>query len=190
MTRTQRSVTERVRLCRDGIHCRPLTPLDAEDIREACNDEAIQRWLPLPSPYGIEDARAFVTESRCDPKALDVAMQFAIERDEPSPGRLLGCIGLDPISAPARIYQIGYWVAPWARGEKVAARGTAMLAEWAIRLRGAERIELRIQPGNEASESVARTCGFTYEGTLRSVGLHRDRRIDLGMWSLLPLELP
>lgn len=176
-------------LRREGIRCRPLTPLDADDIRDACNDEQIQQWLPLPSPYGADDAVSFISESSCDPKALGVAMKFAVERDDPSPGRLLGCIELDPISVDARVYQIGYWVAPWARGEGVAAKATSQLAEWAIRVRGAERIELRIQPGNTASKAVARTCGFTYEGTLRSAGLHRDRRIDLGIWSLLPIEL-
>lgn len=185
----EEAYAERMILRRDGIRCRPLSPLDAEDIRQACNDEQIQAWLPLPSPYGLADARSFISGARCDPKAHDEAMTFAVERDDPSPGRLLGCLGLDPISVEARIYQIGYWVSPWARGERVAARATRAVAEWAVRVRGVERVELRIQPGNTASEAVARACGFTYEGTLRSAGLHRDRRIDLAVYSLLPLEL-
>lgn len=172
-----------------GIRCRALSPLDADDIHEACSDELIQRWLSLPSPYGIEHAQRFIAGASCDAEALAEVMTFGIERDDPSPGRLLGCLRLHPVDVPARVYHIGYWVAPWARGERVATRATALVSEWAIRVRGAERVELRIQPGNVASESVARACGFTYEGTLRSRELHRDRRIDLGMYSLLPVEL-
>lgn len=180
---------ERVTLRGSGIRLRPLTPHDADDIHEACNDEAVKRWLPLPSPYTAADARTFISEARCEPAALDVQMTFAIERDDPTPGRLLGSIGLGLVSVPNRVYSIGYWVAPWARGEHVAARATALLAGWAIRSRGVERLELRIEPGNKASESVARACGFTYEGTMRSVEMHRDRRVDLGLYSLLPVEL-
>ena len=189
MSTAQPLDAERVPLRRDGVRCRPLSPLDADDMRDACNDEQIQRWLPLPTPYGVDDAVTFISEARCDPKALDEAMSFAIERDEPSPGRLLGCIGLHPVHVRDRVYEIGYWVAPWARGERVAGRAAKALAEWAIRMRSAERIELRIHPGNTASQAVARACGFTYEGLMRSVAVQRDRRVDLGLWSLLPVDL-
>ncbi len=176
-------------LRRDGVRCRPLCVLDAEDVALACNDSQIQRWLPLPCPYGLADARDFIASAGCDCGQRDAQLTFAIERDDPEPGRLLGCISLDPIAPAHRVFQIGYWIAPWARRQRVAVRATRLLAEWAIRSHGVERVELRISPGNDASAGVARGCGFTFEGTMRQVAYHRDQRIDLDLYSLLPREL-
>jgi RimJ/RimL family protein N-acetyltransferase len=45
---------------------------------------------------------------------------------------------------------------------------------------------LRIDPGNEASQRVARAAGYQREGVLRSAFVIRGERRDVEMWSRLP----
>ena len=49
---------------RDGdLVLRPKRPADAEAITAACQDPEIPRWTFVPSPYSLEDARAFLESS-------------------------------------------------------------------------------------------------------------------------------
>ena len=36
-----------------NVALRPLQESDSPAVAAACNDELIQRWLPLPSPYTL-----------------------------------------------------------------------------------------------------------------------------------------
>jgi RimJ/RimL family protein N-acetyltransferase len=64
-----------------------------------------------------------------------------------------------------------------------------MLAEWALRTLGLERLELLANPDNEASRRLAVRAGFTREGTLRSYRRRHGVREDLVMFSLLAEDL-
>jgi RimJ/RimL family protein N-acetyltransferase len=50
---------------------------------------------------------------------------------------------------------------------------------------GLDRLELLVQPGNEASIALGERVGFKREGVLRSHSLVRGERKDMVMMSLL-----
>lgn len=60
--------------------------------------------------------------------------------------------------------EIGYWVAPEARGRGLAARAVGLLADWAFATLGLRRLELVTYEGNAPSRRVAERCGFVLEG--------------------------
>jgi RimJ/RimL family protein N-acetyltransferase len=89
------------------------------------------------------------------------------------------------LSLDERQGEIGYVVAPAGRGRGLAARAVMLLTGWGFSELGLERIELRIDPRNVASERVAERAGYRREGTLRSVAFKEDARSDVGVWSRL-----
>jgi RimJ/RimL family protein N-acetyltransferase len=79
---------------------------------------------------------------------------------------LLGGTGLHPRIGPGGL-EIGYWVRASATRQGIVTESTAALTRVGIEICGADRIEIRIEPGNEASFGVPRKLGFVEEATLR-----------------------
>ena len=84
--------------------------------------------------------------------------------------------------------ELGYAVAPAARGRGVATETLRQLTQWAFD-EGMQRVTALISPDNFASRRVAQKAGYTFEGVLRSMHHIDGRRVDLQSWSILPGEL-
>ncbi|WP_405148081.1 GNAT family N-acetyltransferase [Sphaerisporangium sp. NBC_01403] len=136
---------------------------DAEAISRGCADPEIVRFIPtVPSPYGRDDALAFVTEVVPADWSHGGAA-FAIA--DAATGEWQGNIGLKPLNARGA-GEIGYLLAPWARGRGLATRAARALAEWAFS-QGVHRVELVADVENVASQRVAMAAGFQREGIQR-----------------------
>ncbi|WP_182905495.1 GNAT family N-acetyltransferase [Microbispora sp. H13382] len=155
---------------------------DADQIARACSDPDIARFIPfVPSPYTRDDALAWIT------KAVPATWEnggadFLVA--DPGTGEVLGTAGLKP---PDRfgVTEVGYWLAPWARGRGVATAAVRALAERAF-ARGVPRIGLIAEVDNIPSQQVAHRCGFTHEGVLRAAGSARgEARADLAVFGRL-----
>lgn len=165
----------------NGAVMRPLRSDDAEPIARACTDAQIGLWTQVPVPYTLADAEQFI-ESRAGEDQV-----WAIDA-----GGLAGVIGLRNTrdAVPGRTTEVGYWVAPWARG-----RGLATAALSAVRdeadAAGVARIEWSALAGNTASVRVAERSGFTIEGLRRCGMVHRGRLVDVvvGGW-VRTLDVP
>ncbi|MHB1475006.1 MAG: GNAT family N-acetyltransferase, partial [Dermatophilaceae bacterium] len=115
---------------------RPMTAVDADDVAEACQDAETLRWLPLPRPYTRANAEWFIGTFGPAQRESGAGIVFAIQ----SAGRLAGVIDLKHVNWASRVAEVGYWVAPWARGRGVASNATRALARWAICDQGFERV--------------------------------------------------
>ncbi len=172
-------------LADDAIRLRLLRDADAPAIAAAGADPEIVRWIPVPVPYAIDDARVFIAATAAA-GAAGGELVFGIEAR--ATGTLGGTIGLrraEPFRA-----SVGYWVAPWARRRGFATRAVRLVAAWAFREPALVRLELYTLVGNDASGAVAIAAGFTREGVLRRYLSFRDRRADAVVYSLLREELP
>jgi len=144
---------------------------DSEQVAVACADEQIQLWIPVPSPYTLEDAREYIStreRERLEGRELGLAVTSVIDD-----ATLLGSIGIVRPSLRDRRVEIGYWVAPGAPGRGVATRAVRLLAQWALRTLPVDRLELVVAVENEASCAVARAAGFDQEAVLRSYIIDR-----------------
>jgi RimJ/RimL family protein N-acetyltransferase/nitrite reductase/ring-hydroxylating ferredoxin subunit len=172
----------------DGvISLRPFRADDALDITAACQDPAVQRWIPvIPAPYAEADARRFILmalQSWRDGTGYEFAIADAAS------DRYIGSVGLH-VGPNSRRHAIGYMVASEARGRGVATRAVRLITRWAFESLAIERLALWTLPGNVASQAVAEKAGFRYEGLVRNWDSDRDNRpVDVVMFSMTPADL-
>jgi RimJ/RimL family protein N-acetyltransferase len=167
----------------DVVVLRPPTDADVAALYDACQDPDIQRFTFVPAPYEEEHARGWVAgsaQAREEGRALDFAVAAAGD-----PAALLGTIGVLRPDWDHAVAELGYWVAPWARGRGVAARALTLLAAWAVGELGFARLTLHIDADNAGSRRVAEQAGFAYEGTLRSAIAAKGRRWDIALYARL-----
>jgi RimJ/RimL family protein N-acetyltransferase len=149
---------------------RPYRPDDVKAVHRACQDPVIQYWITaIPVPYTLEVARTFVEETTVRERAEGLGLSVAIEAD----GELVGSSGVYPRPEGRLGPEIGYWVAPWARGRGYAAEAARGLADWTL-AQGSPRVHLFADVRNTASLAAARRAGFTQEGIVRSCLDYRD----------------
>jgi ribosomal-protein-serine acetyltransferase len=169
----------------EGFRLGPLDRGDVEDVTAGCRDEGTQRWLPLPTPYTPEVALAFIEETAPAMHARGAGLVRKIE----VAGRLSGVIDLKDTDWRARVTEIGYWVAPWARGQGLAGRASRLLADWALTDQEMARVVIRTATGNVASQRAALSAGFTREGVARSAGIVHSGRVDLAIYGKITSDL-
>jgi RimJ/RimL family protein N-acetyltransferase len=179
---------EAVELREAGLVLRPFRAGDAEDVLRACQDPLIQRWLNVPRPYLPQHAIDFVTSYT--ERAWQTGTGAPLGVFDAATGDLLGSNGLIMLQRDYRVGEVGYWVAPWARGRGVATVATRAVARWGLTALGLERIAWRAELGNFASRVVAHRLGFRMEGVQRlGAPRHDGHRVDCWSASLIPGEL-
>ena len=159
----------------------PLAEEHLDDLAGLFDDPDVLRFtrLPVPPPPGF--AREWL--ERYEAGRVDGTREaFAALDDE---GRFVGLALAPEIDGEARELELGYIVAPSARGRGVGTAMLAALTRWALEDLGALRVYLIIDVENIASERMAERCGYTREGVMRSTHLKDDIRIDAGIWSRL-----
>jgi RimJ/RimL family protein N-acetyltransferase len=169
-----------------GLILRPWRPTDADQVFRACQDPTILRWTSLPQPYQRHHAEGYVAE--LSPTLWQAGTAAPMGVFDPA-GQLLGAMGLISLQR-GQAAEVGYWVAPWARGRGVATNALRALARWALRDLGIQRLAWRAEVGNHASRLVAETVGFQVEGIARH-GAQRPGGVRIDCWSgsLVPGQL-
>lgn len=130
---------------------------DADALAAACQDPEIPRWTLVPSPYGREDALAWVEHARVTATAGTELHLLVLDADGEW---LLGSVGFVTLDRCARYGEIGYWLAREARGRGVMSRAVELLRDHGARALGLERVELLVHRDNGASRRVAERAGF------------------------------
>ncbi len=159
---------------------------DVAEITAACQDATLARWVPVPVPYDTGHAQAFVS-SRAAAWADEEHGEMTFAVTDAASGRLLAMVGLK--AADPGMREIGYWTAPWARGQGVMTTAARLTCRFGFDVLGLQRIEWWAAVGNGASRRVAEKVGFTMEGTCRSRLPHRGERLDGWVGGLLAGEL-
>jgi RimJ/RimL family protein N-acetyltransferase len=160
-----------------------LDPFSAEHLPgvEGMLDDADSlRFTRIPEPVPPGFARSWL--ERYEQGRREGAREaFAIVDDG---GDFLGIAVVPEIDRETRTAELGYVVAPAARGRGVATEALGRLTAWALEL-GMVRLELLIGVDNVASKKVAERCGYVREGVLRSLYFKQGRREDTEIWSRL-----
>ena len=140
---------------------------DAPLLKEAIDSslEHLQPWMPwaLDEPQTLEQKLELVGFFRAGFAAGENFTYGIFSADE---AELLGGTGLHPRVGPGGL-EIGYWVRASATRRGIVTESTAVLTRVGLEICEADRIEIRIEPRNQASFGVPRKLGFVEEATLR-----------------------
>jgi RimJ/RimL family protein N-acetyltransferase len=160
-----------------------LVPLAREHLPEVegfLDDPEVLRWTRIPDeapPDFTETWFGLYEQGRLD----GTREAFAAVGDE---SEFLGLALVPKIGREAQTAELGYIVAPAARGRGVATAALRLLTEWAF-AQDMLRLELLIGSANEPSKRVAERNGYRREGLFRSLYVKPVLRDDVEIWSRL-----
>jgi RimJ/RimL family protein N-acetyltransferase len=142
-------------------------PRDAPLLKDAVDSSIghLRAWMPWAhsAPQTLDETIELVKRFR---STFDAGEDFTYGIFAADENELLGSTGLMPRIGPGGL-EIGYWVRSSATRRGIATESSAALARIGVEVCGADRIEIRIDPRNEASLGVPRKLGFVEEATLR-----------------------
>ena len=176
----------------DGaLTLRAWTVADADALAARIDgDAAVAAFLDqIPQPYTRDDALAYLTHCeeswRSGANSNFALLVEGIEQP-------VGSIGVHwREKIDDGVAELGYWIAEVARGRGATTAAARLTARWAFAAEPElERLQLRADVENAASNRVAEKAGFVREGVLRSAHWNArvGRRVDFVMWSLLRSE--
>jgi RimJ/RimL family protein N-acetyltransferase len=168
----------------DWLTLRRFTTADIPWVYEVSLDPALQQFVQLPSPYRLEHAAFFVHQLAI--AGWDSGQRAEFVAEATGTGRRLGRVGLG--LKTTGVAEVGYWVDPKVRDRGVATEAVRAVCRWAFAALDLELIEWRTEVGNVVSRRVAEKAGFLVEATLRRRLLHRGKRVDAWVGSLLRAE--
>jgi RimJ/RimL family protein N-acetyltransferase len=169
-------------LADDSIRLEPLAQSHAADFVELIRDSDVKRFTLVPSGADGSFVRHWL--GRYETGWLDASRAGFCIRDA-ADGAFLGFAAIVHVDVDALEGEIGYMVSPAARGRGTSVRAVTLLTRWAFDELGLERLELRIDVANVASERVAERAGYRRDGVLRSLHFKEGLRSDTAVWSRL-----
>jgi RimJ/RimL family protein N-acetyltransferase len=167
-----------------SIRLVPFADEHAADFALTILDPDILRFtgVPVPTPEGWVEVWRKLYDEHPDRENFAV-----IDDSVPEHNGFVGWACGFHRSVEDGSIELGYAVAPWSRGRGYGSAALRLLSEWGFG-QGLQRLVLQIQVENLASQGVAKSAGYTYEGTQRSVHHKNGERVDLQLWSLLPTD--
>jgi uncharacterized protein (DUF427 family)/RimJ/RimL family protein N-acetyltransferase len=166
------------------VRLEPLTETHLGDIDGLLGDPGVLRFTRVPVPVPDGFAGSWIGRYAAA-RPAGTADGFAALDPE---GRFVG-LGLVPhVDAAAGEAELGYIVAPGARGRGAGRAILEALTRWALDERGLQRVYLIIDVDNRASQTVATRAGYVREGVMRSQHVKQGVRADCELWSFLPSD--
>ena len=177
----------------DDVTLTPVVEADIERIVSWCNDEQSTRWMPLPQPYGPDQAQWFIDHVVRPGWDKENELTWAIRAPsscEGPAGVALGTVALRPTIAPRgqQSAEVGYVIHPDARGQGFTTAAVKLVTQWGMSAEGLDlaRCTWVAAVGNWASRRVAWKCGFRVEGTLRGEVRLNEGRVPGWVGTLMP----
>lgn len=144
----------------DGCVLRRPVPDDAPRIADLCVDPEVARFTMVPGDYELQDARDFLAR---DAEAAAAGLSLTLAIVAASTDQVMGMCGFR-VKAAERSGEIGYWLAPEARGHGTMTRAVRALVEIAFSAAGLGYVGFRVAQTNPSSRAVVERVGATLEG--------------------------
>lgn len=149
-----------------GLVLRCWQPSDAALLKEAVDSslDHLRPWMPWAAnePQPLE---AKVDLLRTFRGNYDLGEDFVLAIFDEQQQRVLGGTGLHPRGGPGSL-EIGYWVRADATRQGIASRVVTLLTRTAFDWCEVDRVDVKVEPHNEASLVIPRRMGFTEHAEL------------------------
>jgi RimJ/RimL family protein N-acetyltransferase len=121
----------------------------------------------IPHPYGVEDAKGFVRDSREGNAAgRHLRLVMTLKSGDRA---AIGMIGLEP---GAEKFDLGYWLGRAFWGQGFAAEAAGAIIDAFFLVTKARALTAAALPENAASQAVLRSVGFQPVGEAPAPGRH------------------
>jgi RimJ/RimL family protein N-acetyltransferase len=170
----------------DDAELRALEPWQATEFAAhvAAAGEHLSRWLPWGTTAAEPAGAAVLLQRYADAQARGDGRILGIWVD----GVLVGGVLFRVWESARGMCELGVWLAPEAVGRGLITAASTVMIDWALRVRGMNRVEWRCAAANERSSAVARRLGMTSEGVLREAFPLGGVRHDVEVWAVLASE--
>lgn len=160
---------------------RPFRVEDAPILAAYRNDAGTARFQSWTLPYAVHAASELVASlAATDRPVVDSWFGLVIEVD----GEMIGHVAVH-LESDGRAAEIGYTLAPVARGNGYATEAATRVIDWLFDDVGVSRIHASLHPENVDSMMVLERLGFVYEGTARQSYWVGDECTDDPLFGLL-----
>ena len=128
--------------------------------------ESLRPWMPWAHPTPtVDDSEEFSRRSRARFLARE---EFGWRLWLKGTQTLVGCSGLMVRDWSVPAFEIGYWCRTRFEGQGYITEAVIGITRFGFDVLQAARITILCDARNERSAAVARRCGYTLEGRLRS----------------------
>jgi RimJ/RimL family protein N-acetyltransferase len=142
-------------------------PADAHLVADAVGSSLpeLRAWMPWAhdEPMTIDRRIELLREFR---SKFDSGVEWIYGIFSADGSTALGGIGLHP-DVGSDALEIGYWVRSSATGAGLGGEAAAAMTRVGFRLRGVDRMEIRVDPANTRSARIPERLGYTMEARLR-----------------------
>jgi RimJ/RimL family protein N-acetyltransferase len=142
-------------------------PRDAPLLKDALDTslDHLRPWMPWAAdePQPVEGKAELLRSFR---GRFDLGEDFVYGLFTADERKVIGGAGLHTRIGAGGL-EIGYWIRASQIGRGFAREATAALTKVAFRVCGVDRVEIHVDPRNEASLRIPRALGFVEEATLR-----------------------
>jgi RimJ/RimL family protein N-acetyltransferase len=166
------------------VRLEPLSEAHLGAVAAMLSDPDVLRFTRVPDPTPADFPQQWLAAYEAGRRDGTREAFAALDGD----GRFVGlalAFGIDRAEAEA---ELGYIVAPEARGRGLGTAILRALTDWAFAETGVQRLQLFVDVENPASLRVAERSGYVREGVMRSVHVKNGRRIDAVVLSRLPTD--
>jgi [ribosomal protein S5]-alanine N-acetyltransferase len=169
-------------ICLPGVDVvlRPWASSDAAQLKAAFRDREIRRWC-LHRLDTVSEGRHWIDHWNKRWRKRTGASWAIVHRKRSD--IVLGQVGFRSLYVADGMAEVSYWIMPKFRRQHFATDATHVLAEWALKEMGLERVELVHSTFNDASCQVALGAGFHIEGVKRHLQIHADGFHDMCLHS-------
>ena len=169
----------------DLVALRPWEARDVGCVESARLDAATAGRTTLPGPAGEGDGLDWISRQWRRQEDRDgISLAICDQASDTAHGAVVLLLTSEP-----GVADVGYWLAPGARGQGYATHAVRLIACWALTVAGFARVGALVDPDNTPSRHVLERARFVREGRLRSRLSVADRHLDALAYSLVARDL-
>lgn len=144
----------------------------------------LEKWLPWVSgTKRVEDSLEFLKNAIRFSKGGQQLHTLIIYEN-----KLVGLVGFNTIRKAHQKAEIGYWIAENMQGKGIVTKSVHRLIHYGFHQMNLNRVIIRVNTENIASQNIAKRLSFKYEGTLRQSLKVNDKFADMQIYGLLKSE--